>query len=48
MTSYAMYVDQKLQSEGIDPVAQLKNIMKTVDAEMRKQFPDFFGVSPQV
>ena len=48
MTSYAMYVDQKLQSEGIDPVAQQEKYYSTVDAEMRKQFPDFFGVSPQV
>ena len=32
MTAYAMFIDQRLQAEG-------------VDAAMRKEFPNFFGVS---
>tara|TARA_R100000458_G_C8266165_1_gene241173 strand:+ start:37 stop:1092 length:1056 start_codon:yes stop_codon:yes gene_type:complete len=44
MTSYAMYVDQKLQKEGIDPASQSQEYYGKVDKAMRKEFPSFFGV----
>jgi len=44
MTSYAMYVDQSLQSQGIDPASKSQEYYNQVDNSMRKQFPSFFGV----
>ena len=44
MTSYAMYVDQSLQAQGIDPASKSQEYYNQVDNSMRKQFPSFFGV----
>ena len=44
MTSYAMYVDQSLQAQGIDPASKSQEYYQEVDNSMRKQFPSFFGV----
>lgn len=45
MTSYAMYVDQSLQAQGIDPASKSQEYYNEVDNAMRKQFPTFFGVT---
>ena len=47
MTSYAMYIDQSLQANGIDPAKDSQKYYSEVDAGMRKQFPNFFGVPQQ-
>ena len=47
MTSFAMYVDQKLQAEGVDPVGQAEQYYGKVDEAMKEQFPSFFGVPLQ-
>tara|TARA_R100000773_G_scaffold15940_1_gene14479 strand:- start:507 stop:1544 length:1038 start_codon:yes stop_codon:yes gene_type:complete len=47
MTSYAMYIDQSLQANGIDPAKDSQKYYSEVDAGMRKQFPNFFGVTQQ-
>ena len=47
MTSFAMYVDQKLQAEGVDPVGQAEQYYGKVDEAMKEQFPSFFGVPQQ-
>jgi len=44
MTSYAMYLDQSLQANGIDPAKESQKYYSEVDNSMRKQFPNFFGV----
>ena len=44
MTSYAMYVDQSLQSKGIDPAQHSDKYYSEVDKLMKNQFPTFFGV----
>tara|TARA_B100001057_G_scaffold180278_2_gene180964 strand:- start:4164 stop:5192 length:1029 start_codon:yes stop_codon:yes gene_type:complete len=44
MTSYAMYIDQNIKAQGIDPTAQADKYYAEVDVAMRKQFPNFFGV----
>ena len=48
MTSYAMYVDQSLQAQGIDPASKSEEYYNEVDNAMRKQFPTFFGATPEV
>jgi len=48
MTSYAMYVDQSLQAQGIDPASKSEKYYNEVDNAMRKQFPTFFGATPEV
>ena len=50
MTSYAMYVDQSLQAQGIDPASKSQEYYNEVDNAMRKQFPTFFGatLTPEV
>ena len=45
MTSFAMYIDQRLQQGGVDPAKDPDKYYAEVDTEMRKQFPNFFGVS---
>jgi len=45
MTAYAMFIDQRLQAEGVDPATQSDKYYSSVDAAMRKEFPNFFGVS---
>ena len=45
MTSYAMYIDQTLQEEGIDPASKSEEYYNEVDNAMRKQFPTFFGAT---
>tara|TARA_Y100000401_G_scaffold89314_1_gene74834 strand:+ start:64 stop:1086 length:1023 start_codon:yes stop_codon:yes gene_type:complete len=47
MTSFAMYVDQSLQANGIDPEKNSEKYYSEVDTKMRQQFPSFFGVSQQ-
>ena len=47
MTSYAMYIDQSLQANGIDPAKDSQKYYSEVDAGMREQFPNFFGVPQQ-
>ena len=47
MTSFAMYVDQSLQANGVDPQKNSQQYYSEVDAKMREQFPNFFGVSQQ-
>ena len=42
MTSYAMYLDQKSEH---DPASNPKDYYDEIDREMKKEFPDFFGVS---
>ena len=44
MTSFAMYVDQRLQAQGIDPAKQSEKYYSEVDNKMRNEFPSFFGV----
>ena len=48
MTSYAMYVDQSLQAQGIDPASKSEEYYNEVDNAMRKQFPTFFGATSEV
>ena len=47
MTSFAMYVDQSLQANGVDPEKNSQQYYSEVDARMKQQFPNFFGVSQQ-
>jgi hypothetical protein len=44
MTSFAMFLDQKLQASGIDPATQAQKYYAEIDAGMRSQYPNFFGV----
>ena len=44
MTSYSLYVDQRLRAKGVDPETRSEEYYSQVDREMREQFPDFFGV----
>ena len=44
MTSYAMYLDQSLQANGVDPAKDSNKYYSSVDTQMKKQFPNFFGV----
>ena len=44
MTSYAMFLDQRLQANGVDPGSKSEQYYAEVDDAMRKQFPSFFGV----
>ena len=44
MTSYAMFVDQRLTEEGVDPATQSDKYYQSVDNAMRNEFPSFFGV----
>ena len=47
MTSYAMYLDQEIRDEGIDPAGNASLYYNEVDKRMRNQFPTFFGVETQ-
>jgi|TARA_R100000149_G_scaffold33303_1_gene12761 hypothetical protein len=47
MTSYAMYLDQSLQVNGIDPAKDSQKYYSEIDAKMKEQFPNFFGVTQQ-
>jgi len=47
MTSYAMYLDQTLQANGIDPAKDSQKYYSEIDTKMREQFPNFFGVTQQ-
>ena len=47
MTSYAMYVDTLLTSQGIDPATNSEQYYLEVDKAMQRQFPDFFGVQAE-
>jgi len=44
MTSFSLYVDQKLNKKGINPATKSEEYYSEVDKEMRKEFPSFFGV----
>ena len=44
MTSFSLYVDQKLNKKGINPATKSEEYYSEVDREMRKEFPSFFGV----
>ena len=43
MTSYALYLDQTFQAEGVNPKSE--QYFQKIDDSMRQQFPDYFGVS---
>ena len=45
MSNYALYVDQGLQDEGLVPSSA--GYYDRVDEALRKEFPNFFGVTPQ-
>ena len=45
MTSFAMFLDQKLQASGVDPATQSQKYYAEIDAGMRSQYPNFFGVT---
>jgi|TARA_R100000664_G_scaffold16872_1_gene25673 hypothetical protein len=47
MTSFAMYLDQEIRDEGIDPAGNPSLYYSEVDKRMRSQFPNFFGVETQ-
>lgn len=47
MTSYAMYLDQEIRNDGIDPAGNPSLYYDEVDKRMRSQFPNFFGVETQ-
>jgi len=47
MTAFALVIDKRLKNQGIDPATQAKEYYDTVDVEMKKQYPQFFGVTPQ-
>tara|TARA_R110000796_G_scaffold232159_1_gene350336 strand:+ start:2536 stop:3549 length:1014 start_codon:yes stop_codon:yes gene_type:complete len=42
MTSYAMYLDQKSEH---DPASNPKDYYSEIDKEMKREFPNFFGIS---
>tara|TARA_R100001132_G_scaffold26566_1_gene28532 strand:- start:350 stop:1396 length:1047 start_codon:yes stop_codon:yes gene_type:complete len=44
MTSYSLYLDEKLQTDGINPASESEKYYSEVDRAMRKEFPSFFGV----
>ena len=44
MTSFSLYIDQKLNKEGIKPATDTEKYYSEVDKAMRKEFPSFFGV----
>ena len=47
MTSYALYLDQEIREEGVDPAGNSEKYYSEVDTRMRNRFPDFFGVQPK-
>ena len=47
MTSYAIYVHEGLMRDGVDPATQADKYYSSIDDKMRKEFPDFFGVTPE-
>ena len=47
MTSFAMYIDQSLQANGIDPAKDSQKYYSEIDTKMKEQFPNFFGVTQQ-
>ena len=47
MTSFAMYIDQSLQANGIDPAKDSQKYYSEIDVKMKQQFPNFFGVTQQ-
>lgn len=44
MSAYAMYVDNALRTNGIDPAKEAEKYYAEVDKEMRNKFPNFFGI----
>ena len=48
MTSYAMYLDQTLKQQGVDPSTQAETYYAKIDEEMRSKYPNFFGVTPPI
>ena len=44
MTSFSLYIDQRLSKEGIKPATDAEKYYSEVDKAMRKEFPSFFGV----
>jgi len=47
MTSFAMYLDQSIQANGIDPAKDSQKYYSEIDIKMKEQFPNFFGVTQQ-
>ena len=47
MTSYAMYLDQEVRGEGVDPSSNANKYYAEIDERMQTRFPNFFGVQPQ-
>ena len=45
MTAYAMYVDNALRTNGIDPAKEAEKYYAEVDKEMRNKFHEFFWYS---
>jgi len=41
MTSYALYLDQEIREEGVDPAGNSEKYYSEVDVRMRNRFPDF-------
>jgi hypothetical protein len=47
MTAFALVIDKRLRNQGVDPATQAKEYYDAVDVEMKKQYPQFFGVASQ-
>ena len=47
MTAYALAMDERLKNQGINPLTQPKEYYDAVDVEMKKEYPQFFGVTPE-
>ena len=45
MTSYAMYLDQSLKQQGVDPSTQAETYYAKIDEEMRSKYPKFFWIN---
>ena len=45
MTAYSLFLDEQIRASGIDPIAQSDKYYASVDEGMRKQFPNYFGIS---
>ena len=48
MSSYAMYVDNALRTNGIDPAKEAEKYYAEVDKEMRNKFPNFLVFNKQL
>ena len=46
MTSYALTIDQRLRNQGILPEEDAQKYYAEVDKAMRREYPSFFGASP--